>query len=322
MRGEFLKELIHPAKFDVVDINAPIRKTFPLFVSLGWRFKVGPLISAINNYLKESIKGNDRYDLVWIDKGVFIDPAILKKLKRKDNILVHFTPDTAFLHNRSRLFYEALPVYDYCVTTKSFEIGIYQKHGVRNLFFCTQGFDPGIHHGYHEFRQKEGIAFIGKHDSWREEIIERLLEENLEIKLAGADWTHFAKKNKQRNNLKYYGEGLFGEDYAKIISGSLIGLGLLVKKFPEKHTTRSFEIPACGTALATERNEETESYYKNDEVIFFSGLPELTEKVKMAIADPVSLEGLSRRGHQAVVSGGYDYKSILHSLLEQMHLLK
>ena len=33
--------------------------------------------------------------------------------------------------------------------------------------------------------------------------------------------------------------------------------GLLAKWVPELHTTRTFEIPACGTALVTERNSET-----------------------------------------------------------------
>ena len=320
MRGEFLQELIHPDSFEVIDIDKPISKTFPLFRPLGWRFKIGPLVSEINKYLKESIGSNDRYDLVWIDKGVFIDPVILRRLKRNDNILVHFTPDTAFLHNQSKLFYDALPVYDYCITTKSFERNLYQNHGVRHLLFCTQGFDPRLHHSYHEYSQKDGIAFIGKHDSWREKIISTLLDEDLDIKLAGADWKHFATKNRHRSNLKFYGEGLFGEDYAKLVSGSLIGLGLLAKKFPEKHTTRSFEIPACGTAMATERNDEMESFYKEDEVIFFSRPSELVDKIKMALADPTSLQGMSRRGQHAAVSGGYDYRSILHGLLGQMNL--
>ena len=91
-----------------------------------------------------------------------------------------------------------------------------------------------------------------------------------EIKLAGADWRRFAGKHRHKSNLQFFGEGLFSEAYAKLISGSLIGLGLLAKNFPEKHTTRSFEIPACGTVLATERNEELNSFYSEDEVLFFS----------------------------------------------------
>lgn len=32
--------------------------------------------------------------------------------------------------------------------------------------------------------------------------------------------------------------------------------GALSRRFPERHTTRTFEIPACGTVLITEWNEE------------------------------------------------------------------
>ena len=320
MRGEYLEELLNPSVFDVVDIDQPINKTFPLFRPLGWRLKAGPLIYQINKYLKKRIDKVDEFDLVWIDKGVFIDPNILARLKSTRNKLVHFTPDTAFMHNQSELFYDALPLYDYCVTTKSFERKYYESRGVRQLLFCTQGYDPRLHKSYHSFSEKKGIAFVGKHDAWREQVIAKLLEEGFEIKLAGADWNRFARKNQYKSNLQYYGEGLFGEAYANLISGSLIGLGLLAKHFPEKHTTRSFEIPACGTVLATERNEELLSFYGEKEVLFFSDLPELIEKIKNGIADLQSLEEHGIRGRQAVVSGGYDYRSIMEKLLHQMNI--
>src|SRR5215216_5893590 len=104
MRGEYLKEILPIEEFLVVNIDIPLEKTSGLFRSLGWRYRVGPLIKNINNYIIESIKGNYSYDLVWIDKGVFIDPEIIYKLKKNSNKLVHFTPDPAFTYHQSKLF--------------------------------------------------------------------------------------------------------------------------------------------------------------------------------------------------------------------------
>lgn len=320
MRGEYLKALLKPEEFRVVDIDFPIAETAPVFRSLGWRFKFGPLISKINNYLEEKLRGDADFDLVWIDKGVFIKPGILEKLKNPTNTLVHFTPDTAFTHNRSEFFYKALPLYDYCVTTKSFEKKYYEERRVKHLLYCTQGYDPGLHRIYNPFNEKHGIAFVGQYEEWRGEVIARLVERNFPVKLAGADWSSFAHKLRHKNNLSYLGQGLFGEAYARLFSESLIGLGLLAKKFPELHTTRTFEIPACGTALATERNEETKSFFLEEEALFFSDISELTDRIESVMAQKELLKAITERGQQKVVQGGFDYPSILKALLKQMKL--
>ena len=80
MRGEYLQKLLGAGDFLVVDIDIPISKTPQPFLSLGWRYKKGPLIVNINRYLSEKIEGNSGFDLVWIDKGVFIEPSFLNRL--------------------------------------------------------------------------------------------------------------------------------------------------------------------------------------------------------------------------------------------------
>ena len=320
MRGEYLKKLLSPEEFRVVDIDFPIAETSPLFRSIGWRFKSGPFIWKINHYFEKRIRDEGNFDLVWIDKGVFIRPEILEKLKSSSNTLVHYTPDTAFTLNRSELFYKALPLYDYCITTKSFEIKYYEERKVKHLLYCTQGYDPGLHKIYNSFHKKQGIAFVGLYEDSRAEVIARLMEKKYQVSLAGAGWKSFAHKFKNKDNLSYLGEGLFGEAYAKLISGSLMGLGLLAKKFPELHTTRTFEIPACGTALVTERNEETKSYFNEDEAIFFSDINELVERIGTLMVQQESLKAISEKGYQKITGGGYDYSSILTGLLNKMGL--
>jgi hypothetical protein len=322
MRGEYLKAILQPEEFKVIDIDIPISETFSLFRSVGWRFKLGPLIWRINDYAEKQIRGDGDFDVVWIDKGVFIRSQFIKKLKSESNTIVHFTPDTAFTHNQSKFFYDALPLYDYLITTKSFEKRFYHAKKVKHLLYCTQGYDPALHRIYNSFNEKDGIAFVGQYEEWRAEVIARLLERNLNIKLAGADWKAFAYKFRNKSNLSYLGSGLFGEAYARLISGSLIGLGLLAKRFPELHTTRTFEIPACGTLLATERNEETETFFLEDEALFFSEIEELVEKIESVLADKELLRNLTDNGHRKITTVGFDYPSIMEKLLKQMDLKK
>lgn len=320
-RGEQLREILQPANFLVVDIDIPIDWTPRLFKSVGWRFYIGPLIKHINDYLESRIIHEPHFDLVWIDKGVFIKPSIIKRFSAAGSKLVHYTPDTAFTHNRSGLFYKALPYYDHCVTTKSFELDDYKKGGVKKLHYTTQGYNPVLHKKYYEPEEKEGIIFIGQYEKWRGEVIQAIIDQQLTISVGGAGWERFADNMKNNPYFRYLGRELFHEVYARAISKSKVSLGLLARKFPEKHTTRTFEIPACFTALATERNEEILSFYSEEEVMYFNDIPELIEKLSRAMNDSVYLEEITRKGYQKVHAGGYDYRSILEQLVNDMSLV-
>ena len=320
MRGEYLQELLMPAEFFVVNTDIPIYNTPRLSRSFGWRYYRGPLINNVNKYITRELKEQGDFDIIWIDKGVFIDPVLLAGIKKKRTILIHFTPDTAFAGNQSKLFEEALPLYDYCITTKSFELDNYKKAGAHEVLYCTQGYDPKLHRIYNDFSEKKGVVFIGQNEAWREEAIARLTDKKILVKLSGAGWGRYINKHKSNSNLNWLGNGLFHEAYAKTVSGSLIGLGLLSKKFPEKHTTRTFEIPACGTALAAEDNEETRQFYTGDEVLFFNGLDEMIEKIEYYLHHPDLLMALTARGHNKVLNGTFDYPGILKNLLAKMDI--
>ncbi len=206
-------------------------------------------------------------------------------------------------------------MYDHCISTKSYEVNDYKEHGAKNLITCTQGFDPKLHRPYHSFEEKSGVVFIGHHEKDREQILAALLQLKIPLVLAGIGWSDFALKHKNNLALKYLGTGTFGEGYARTISGALLGIGLLSKIVPEMHTTRTFEIPACGTALVTERNAETSSIFKEDEVIFFDDPAKLADKVADALRDPGGLRQVISKGQDKVRVGGYDYRSILQRIV-------
>ena len=177
------------------------------------------------------ISNTDHFDLAWIDKGVFVKPDVLRELRRKSNYLIHYTPDCAFFLNRSNLFYEGISLYDYCITTKSFEINLYQKKGARKVLFCTQGYDPHIHYPRVDFESKNGVVFVGLCEPSREELIGHLINHKIKVRVTGKKWDEFAHKHKDNPYFEFAGSGVFGDAYAKMISESYICLGLLSKKF-------------------------------------------------------------------------------------------
>jgi len=230
------------------------------------------------------------YDMIWIDKGVFINPKILKIIRNRTKKLIHFTPDPAFFYHKSRYFRSSLPQYDFCITTKSFELDEYIRYGCQNLIYCTQGYDEIIHQPQNTFEEKEfEVCFIGHYEKQRAEIIQAIIDAGLIIVIAGINWEPFIKKNEDKKNLIFFGRHVAGLEYSRLISLSKIGLGLLSKWIPEKHTTRTFEIPACGTYLASEKNEEILSFF-GEEVLYFQNSNDLSLKINQLLKDPGLLQ--------------------------------
>ena len=319
MRGDIIGKLFKDPEITIIDTDIPLNTTSRLFRSLGFRYKTGPLIKNINNYISSKISGH--YDLVWIEKGVFIRKNTLITIKENSGKLIHYTPDPAFFYHKSNHFLNSLTLYDYFITTKSYEINSYKRYNVKSVILTTQGYDPTIHKPLVDFDKKNGICFVGHYEKERAYLLQKFLDAGIEIKLAGIKWDRFVKRNSLINNLKYFGESLNGLEYSKLIAGSLFGLGFLSKWIPEKHTTRTFEIPACKTILITERNEETSKYFKENDVVFYDDTGELVERVKALMQDREQLKRLSENGYNAVIKGGYDYESILRKLLTEIEVL-
>lgn len=319
MRGDKLRSLLPDWKFGVIDTDIPFAQQHPLFRSLGFRYQVGPVINAVNNYILENLP-TDRCRLIWIDKAIFITKKTTKFIREKAHKLVHYTPDTAFYGNRSTMFYQSMRYYDYLVTTKSFELERYKsKVPKEKIISITQGFDPEVHKPLVGFPEKvDKVAFVGLWEPSRAKIIQHLIDNNIDVVLAGHNWGDFVRRNKNIRFLHFKGNSLWNEEYASLISSCYFSLGLLSKRFPELHTTRTFEIPACGTALITEKNFETSSFFLDNEVIFYNDADELVSRIKYYKQHTRELEQLTQRGLIKVNNEGFDYSNILKRILRQV----
>ena len=152
MRFVILRELLN-CEIELINLTPIIINSPKILRSLGWRYKIGPMMTDINTQITRAIHYD--YDMIWIDKGVFINPKILKIIRNRTKKLIHFTPDPAFFYHKSRYFRSSLPQYDFCITTKSFELDEYIRYGCQNLIYCTQGYDEIIHQPQNTFEEKE-----------------------------------------------------------------------------------------------------------------------------------------------------------------------
>ena len=322
MRAEVLRSLTPEWSWDWIDTDSAIIESARIWQSAAYRLKWGPATRRLNALVAARV--GVPYELIWVDKAVFLWPETVAMLRRAAERLIHYTPDAAFHTGNSRFFEQTMETYDLLVTTKAFEVDEYAgRAGKESVLLTTQGFDSRVHYPRNgpELRQKE-VVFVGLAESDRMDCVETLLKHDIPVRVFGLGWRRFLRRFGDHPSLSFGGEGVFGEEYAAALSRSWIGLGLLSKRFPELHTTRTFEIPACGALLATERTSDTVRFFSDDEALFFDSHDELADKVSSMLAAGSSmLMPAAERGRSRVQADKRDYESILAGVMQRAGLL-
>ena len=92
--------------------------------------------------------GRQRFDVLWVDKGLAIRPRTLRRARAcsRLSICVAYSPDDmASPDNTSMAWERCVSLYDLHVTTKSFNVAELPDLGARDVFFVDNAFDPEIH---------------------------------------------------------------------------------------------------------------------------------------------------------------------------------
>jgi spore maturation protein CgeB len=103
------------------------------------------------------------------------------------------------------------------------------------------------------------------------------------------------------------------------LNGAKIGLGLLTRLAPDESTTRTFEIPACGTMLLAERtSEHLQLFEEGKEAEFFSSGGEMNEKIRWYIDHDAERELVGAAGLRRASTSGYSYLERMRQALEEI----
>ncbi|HQX49781.1 MAG TPA: glycosyltransferase, partial [Planctomycetaceae bacterium] len=351
-RADTLREIVSPCSWTMIDTGATFQRYPRWAQSMRFRLRSGPAVWAMNRmllaeltnvseqaaergvssspgsgFLNVSEMSDDRqtrstthaelYDIAWIDKGVCLWPQTVRKIRQLARKMVYYTPDTSFFANRSRFFEATASLYDLIVTTKLLELSSYEALVPRDrIALVTQSFDAKHHMSHCTFQKKRKEAvLIGLCEPDREQCVECLLSNGIAVRVGGIGWERLVRRHAGNDLLRYEGPRVFGEHYSNVISRASVGLGLLTKQFPELHTTRTFEIPACGTALATVRTSDTSQFFGEDEVIFFADYGELALRIKELMNDEHQLRAVTEAGTRRVQSGDFSNERVLRKVL-------
>ena len=272
--------------------------------------------------LNRAILARD-FDILFVVKGNFVTAETLRALKARaaPPMVIGWSPDDIYLpHNNSHILKAAAPYYDTFYTAKSLNIanGELASMGFVDPRFLHQGFDPDWHRPLPNPGSRFAClaTFVGFGEQDRFDKLNHLAKNGVEVNVWGNGWTR-AMRAAAHDKLVIHGHPIMDDDYADALSNSAISFCFLRKLNRDTHTSRTFEIPACGGFMMAERTDEHRQYFKEDaEAVYFDDADELLEKTRRYMADPQSRARIAAAGRQRCLDSNYSYHRLAKDMIE------
>ena len=304
------------------------------------RLARGSVVDAINARVRDAAR-DFRPELVWAEKQEFLRADTIEALQAGGARLVHFTPDPYFYlpWKRTRLMDEAMPRFDALVYCKQYERAAYEALG-RPVVYMPLGFCDETHRplASTDERWQCAVGFLGGWEPRREALLGAIARTGADLKIWGGYWDflrdgrwtlrrriilgQLAGGEKFRIRADptlaeaLQGAEVYGDDYARALTGSRVGVGFLRQVCPDQHTTRTFEIPACGSLLLADRTDEHRGFFEEGkEAEFFSSAEELQEKIRFYTGNEAARSRMATAGRERCHKSNYSYVSRLALVL-------
>ena len=264
------------------------------------------------------------FDLVLVIAENFLSQETLQEFRslqsKTQPLILYHSHDNNFSKGilKPENFWNTLASYDSVFTTKSQNVSKYRALGQKNSTYLPSAFDPKVHRPVPDsesrFKQNAfNLSFIGTYDKSRDPVFDTLDWENL--KIWGNNWDRSRHFDSHKEKITPH--AIYGHEYADVTSHSKISLGLLRTEAEDRHTQRTFEIPACGSLQIAPRNEEILSYFEEDkEIVCFDSLEELNEKIAFYLKNASAREKIAVAGFKRVKESGHTYFDRVQQMLD------
>lgn len=306
-----------------------VRSLEKTIVIRAWRRLAGPADLARANTAIRACVARETPDVLWIDKGLTIGAETLRAVHASCPrcIIAGYSPDDMMNpYNQSQRFLASLPEYDVYFTTKSCGVAELQTLGARLVRFIGNSYDPSTHRPVTPTEQQRMglggvVGFIGQWEAERSASVCELARAAVPVRVwGGPDWRKCRYRSKF---LRLEHRPLWGEYYASALCSFDINLCFLRKSNRDLQTTRTMEIPACGTFMLAERTDEHLALFEEGkEAEFFGDNAELIDKAKYYIAHPAQRRAIAEAGRQRCLRSGYSNQDRMLQLMKVVHELR
>jgi spore maturation protein CgeB len=226
---------------------------------------------------------NETYDLIWVFKGMEINFHTLVKLKKITKRIINFNPDNPFIFSGkgsgNKNVTNCISLYDEHFT---YDHLVKKKIELEYKVNCTLvpfGIDPEIipFEQIQPIKEIDAICFLGNPDSYRVDIIKKILENGLSIHVYGNGWSKFLR----HPNLTIR-DAVYNLEFYQILRLYKVQLNIMRVHNLDSHNMRSIEIPGCGGIMLAPKTKDHEEFFtEGKEVFFYTSIHELVLKANL-----------------------------------------
>ena len=285
---------------------------------IGWRLAPG-LLAQLESHQLVKVADQFRPDLVLVVGGNLITSHALIEIKNStDATLFHFhNEDIANRLNTTASLQKAIRLYDHVFTTKSFNVDTLSLMGGSAVTYVPHGYRDNCHFPVSVSRKDcerygSDVVFVGTWERPRAQMLERL--QNFKVRVWGNDWHRLSQESGLRSSV--VGRAVYGDELARVFGASKVSLSFLRKANRDLHTSRTFEIPACGGFQLSERTDEVLNFFEEGkEIECFSSLEELKDKTTYYLKHESHRLRIAAAGLERVRRSRYRFTDRLETIL-------
>ena len=157
------------------------------------------------------------------------------------------------------------------------------------------------------------LAFVGTWEAERASMLAQLKE--FDLRIWGNNWHKAGKELGLGGAIQ--NRAVYCEEMSRVVNASKINLAFLRKANRDRHTSRTFEIPACGGFQLSERTDEVLSFFEEGkEIECFDTVDELKDKARYYLAHEAQRQCIALAGMARSQRSGYSYTDRLQTILE------
>ncbi len=240
-------------------------------------------------------------DLIFITKGETIYYETLCEIKEATSaLLFNWYPDSPFnMVNSSEDVIRSIPLYDcFFIWGKSLINRLYEN-GAQHVEYLPFGYDPDLFHPVPTTSEEcarfaADLCFAGTWERPREEILTQIAD--LDLLVWGNMWKNVPLSSPLRKRLKF--RAVYGEALSKIFGSSKIILNFIRAQNGDANNFRTFEVTGFGGFLLTTRtSEQCELFEEDREIVCYSDVNELRDKICYYLAHGDQRGKIAEAGH-------------------------
>ena len=279
-----------------------------------WKYLRFVIFKLIKNKITRHIVSNKKfYDLIIIFKGIYLNDNFILNIKKLSpgTKLINIFPDDPFDTN----YFKDISNNNVIRSIKHFDhVFIFSKKILKKLknkfpkndfSFLPFANDNFLHKKF-KITNKPiyDLSFIGTADKDRYNLLKQLSE--FKIILAGNGWERFNIPQ----NIKYIKSVNFFQ-FAKTISKSKISLNILRNQNKKSHNMKTFEIPAMGGLMLTEKTSEQQDFFpENKACLMYENINDLKKKLKLVKKNHNKFNKIKKLGFKLSKRHSYKIRAI------------